>query len=59
MSEEFIQICGKLNHVTITSSLDESSTSDECVKAFASFLLSMGYHVENVRDSLEAVAGEL
>lgn len=56
---EFISIKGQLSHVLIESSLDEDSTSDECVRVFASFLMSMGYHTESVRSALEEIASEL
>jgi hypothetical protein len=56
---EFITIKGHLRNLSIESALDEDSTSDECVRVFASFLISMGYHAESVRSALEEVAGEL
>lgn len=59
MSEKFISIKGHLSHLSIESELDEDSMTDECVRVFASFLMSMGYHAESVRSALEEVAGEL
>jgi hypothetical protein len=39
--------------------VDEFANAKEAVEAYAQFLLAMGYALENVRDALEQVAGEL
>jgi hypothetical protein len=56
---EFIVLTGHTDHYTITTKLDEHSTSDEAIKAFSNFLLGMGYALESVKVSLEQVASEL
>lgn len=56
---EFIVLTGHTDHYSVHTKLDEHATSDEAVKAFAHFLLGMGYAVEAVSASLEKVASEL
>jgi len=56
---EFIVLTGHTDHSTVTIKLDEHTTSDEAVTAFAKFLLGMGYAIENIRDSFETVSHEL
>jgi hypothetical protein len=57
--DEFIQIRGVNGAVTSETSVDEFANAKEAVEAYAQFLLAMGYALENVRDALEQVAGEL
>jgi hypothetical protein len=56
---EFITLIGHTDHYSVETRLDEHTTSDEAVKAFAHFLLGMGYATESVAASLEKVANEL
>lgn len=56
---EFIVLTGHTDHYTIETKLDEHSNTDEAIKAFANFLLGMGYAVESVKESLEQVSREL
>lgn len=56
---EFITLTGHTEHYTIQTKIDEHATSDEAVKAFAHFLLGMGYAIESVAASLEKVSHEL
>lgn len=57
--DEFIQLRGVTAEYTVERALDEFSTADEAVKAFAYFLMSLGYATESVRDALEKVSGEI
>lgn len=56
---EFIVLTGHTDHYSIETRLDEHSNTDEAIKAYAHFLLGMGYALESVKISLEQVASEL
>ena len=56
---DFITLTGHTDHYSISKTLDEHTTTDEAVKAFAHFLLGMGYAVESIAASLEKVSHEL
>lgn len=56
---EFIQLRGVTAEYTVERSLDEFSSADEAVMAYAHFLMALGYATESVRDALEKVAGDI
>lgn len=56
---EFIVLTGHTDHYSISKRLDEHTTTDEAVEAFAHFLLGMGYAVEAIAASLEKMSSEL
>lgn len=56
---DFIHLRGVTEQYTVERSLDEFSSADEAVMAYAHFLLGLGYATESVREALEKVAGEI